>query len=237
LPFRRGELPDQLVEVPGVLAVSKPPAFGREIELIPPLELSRRWQRLLVRFLATDQVATHGYERPAALGPERGDDVGTSRPPIEARNDRTVDFEGIHQRNGVEHEGGWLAVSKRLARQKARRAIAAQVGDDHPVASRSQTRGDVDETVDVVRPPVQQDRGRAAAGTGLGVSDIENAGIDVLERTERAIRGSYSRRRRLRDGAHGLFRTPAPATGFATAWSAWRITSVTACGCETMITW
>src|ERR1700730_14905037 len=32
------------------------------------------------------------------------------------------------------------------------------------------------------------------------------------------------------------FLAPAPATGFATAWSASRITSVTACGCETMIT-
>src|SRR6202022_3033235 len=128
------------------------------------------------------------------------------------------------------------AVSKRLARQKAGRAISAQVGDDHPVAGRRQARGDVDETVDVVRPPVQKNHGWAAAGTGLGVSDVENAGLDVLERTERAIPGPSSRRCGLRDGAHGLFRTPAPATGFATAWSASRITSVTACGCETMIT-
>src|SRR6266550_7873731 len=84
LPFRRGELPDQLVEVPGVLAVSKPPAFGREVELVPPPELSRPWKRLLVRLLAADQVATHGYERPAALWPERCDDVCSSRSPIKA---------------------------------------------------------------------------------------------------------------------------------------------------------
>src|SRR5207245_7974106 len=97
-------------------------------------------------------------------------------------------------------------------------------------------RGDVDETMDVVRPPVQKDHGRAAAGTGIGVSDIENASIDLLKGTECAIPRRSSRRAGLRDGAHGLFRIPAPATGFATAWSASRITSVTACGCETMIT-
>src|ERR1700682_1158167 len=111
LPFRRGELPDQLVEVPGVLAVSKPPAFGREVELVPPLELNRWWQWLLVRLLAADQVATHGYKRPAALWPERGDDVGTSRSPIEAGNDRAVDFQRIHQCSGVEREGRGLGVA------------------------------------------------------------------------------------------------------------------------------
>src|SRR5207245_11143780 len=115
LPFRRGELPDQLVEVPGVLAVSKAPAFGGEVELVPPLELSRGWQRLLVRLLAADQVATHGYERPAALWPERGDDVGTSRSPIKAGNDRTVDFQGIHQCYGIQRQSRWLAVAKRFA--------------------------------------------------------------------------------------------------------------------------
>src|SRR5438445_1542868 len=90
--------------------------------------------------------------------------------------------------------------------------------------------------MDVVRPPVQKDHGRVAAGTGIGVSDIENASIDLLKGTECAIPRRSSRRAGLRDGAHGLFRIPAPATGFATAWSASRITSVTACGCETMIT-
>src|SRR5712691_11861189 len=96
--------------------------------------------------------------------------------------------------------------------------------------------GDVDETMDVVWPPVQKNHGPAVAGAYLGISDVQNAGIDLLKRTERAIPRRSSRRGGLRDGAHGLFRAPAPATGFATAWTASRITSVTAGGWETMIT-
>src|SRR5438105_7822618 len=90
--------------------------------------------------------------------------------------------------------------------------------------------------MDVVRPPVQKNHGPAVARACFGIYDVENAGIDALDGTERAIPGHCSRRGGLRDGAHALFRTPAPATGFATAWSASRITSVTACGCETMTT-
>src|SRR4029077_17615776 len=112
---RRGELPDQFVEVPGVLAVSEPTAFRSEVELVPPLELSRRWQRGLVRLLAADQVATHGDEGPASLWPERGDDVGTSCSPIKAGNDRAVDAQGIHQCRGIKRQGRWLAVTKRFA--------------------------------------------------------------------------------------------------------------------------
>src|SRR5207248_10395684 len=107
-------LPDQLVEVPRVLAVSEPPAFGSEVVLVPPLKLGGRRQRLLVGVLAADQVAAHGYERPASLWPERRDDVCSSRPPIKAGKNRTIDSQRIHQCNGVERQRRWLAVAKRL---------------------------------------------------------------------------------------------------------------------------
>ena len=41
LPFRRGDLPDQLCEVVAVLVVAGLAAFGGEVELVPPLQLRR----------------------------------------------------------------------------------------------------------------------------------------------------------------------------------------------------
>src|SRR5438105_14927097 len=88
--------------------------------------------------------------------------------------------------------------------------------------------------MDVVRPPVQKNHGPAVARACFGIYDVENAGIDALDGTERAIPGHFSRRGGLRDGAHALFRNPAPATGLATAWSDSKNTTVTACGCENL---
>ena len=82
----------------------------------------------------------------------------------------------------------WLAVAERLARKKARRAITAQIRNDHAVARRRQQRRDVDKAVDVVGPAVQQNDRRAIGGAGFGVTDIQHAGIDLLEWGELYIR-------------------------------------------------
>src|ERR1700751_3800821 len=47
LPLRRGELPNQLCEVTGILFVTRAPALGGEVELIPPCEFGLRRQRRL----------------------------------------------------------------------------------------------------------------------------------------------------------------------------------------------
>ena len=75
-----------------------------------------------------------------------------------------------------------LAVAERVARKKARRAIAAQIRDDHPVARRRQQRRDIDIGVNVVGPAVQKNDRGAIGGAGFGVSDIQDAGIDLLQR-------------------------------------------------------
>ena len=84
VPLRRRDLPDELRKVVPVLVVAGAAAFGGEIVLIPPLELRLRRQRHLAGFLAADQVAAHGDQRLAALRPERRDDIGRPRAPIEA---------------------------------------------------------------------------------------------------------------------------------------------------------
>src|SRR5207344_3012011 len=115
----------------------------------------------------------------------------------------------------VECERGLLAVPDGLVRLEARRAVAAQVRDDHPAAGRDQQRGDLLVAVDVVRPAVQQhDRG-SIGGARVDVADVQEAGVDLRDRAER----------RVGCGRHD-----------ATAATASRITSVTAWGCEIMIT-
>ena len=86
-----------------------------------------------------------------------------------------------------------LAVAERVAGKKARRAIAAQIRDDHPVARRRQQRGDIDKAVNVVGPAVQKNDRGTIGGTGFGVSDIEEAGVDLLQRAKRRVRSRLDR--------------------------------------------
>ena len=168
--------------------VAGPAAFGGEIILVPPLELGLRRQRHLAGFLAADQIAAHGDQRLAALRPERRDDVGRPRSPVKTGEDRLLDLERIHQGDDIDRDRRLLAVPERVARKKARRAIAAQIGDDHPVARRRQQRGDIDIAVNVVGPAMQKNDRGTIGRAGLGVSDIQDAGIDLLQRAERRVR-------------------------------------------------
>jgi len=71
--------------------------------------------------------------------------------------------------------------------------MAAEMGHDHPVARRRQQWGDLDEAVDVVRPSVQQEHWRTAWGTRFGVADVEDPGMDLLERSKRRARARLAR--------------------------------------------
>jgi hypothetical protein len=66
--------------------------------------------------------------------------------------------------------------------------MAAQMRDDHPVAGRRQQRGDIDKAVNIVGPAVQKDDNRTIGGAGLGIADIQDAGIDLLQWTEGRVR-------------------------------------------------
>ena len=145
-----------LAKVVPVFLVAGAAALGGEIKLVPPFELGLRRQRHLAGFLAADQIAAHGDHGLAALRPKRRDDVGGPRAPVEAGEDRLLDLERIHQGDDIDSERRRLAVADRFAREKARRAIAAQIGNDHPVAGRRQQRRDIDKAVNVVGPAVQK---------------------------------------------------------------------------------
>src|SRR4029077_14171929 len=64
---------------------------------------------------------------------------------------------------------------------KSRRAIAAQVRDDHPAARRRQQRRDIDIAVNIVGPAVQKNNDGPVGWAGLSVADLQDAGIDLLQ--------------------------------------------------------
>jgi hypothetical protein len=109
-------------------------------------------------------------------------------PPVEAGERRLPDPESIHEGDEVGAKRRRLAVANRFAREKSRRAVAAQIWDDRPVARRREQWGDVDKAVNVIGPAVQQNDRRPVGGAGLGVADVEDAGVDLLQRAERGIR-------------------------------------------------
>ena len=90
-----------------------------------------------------------------------------------------------------------------------RRAVTAQIRNDHPVALRSQKRRDIDITVNVVGPTMQQDHGRAIGGPGLGIAHIEQTGVDLLERRKGRVCPSFDATSRFsfaRSGLGGSYR-------------------------------
>ena len=71
--------------------VAVPPALGREVVLVPPLQLGLGRQRLPAGGLAADQVAADRDQAAAALGPERRQDVGGAGAPVEPGDDGPID--------------------------------------------------------------------------------------------------------------------------------------------------
>src|SRR5260370_24551682 len=97
------------------------------------------------------------------------------RPPRSTLFPYTTLFRSIHQSDDVERDRRLLAIPERSARKKARRAIAAQIRDDHPVARRCQQRGHIDIAVNVVGPAVQKNDCRTTGGSTLPRSRISDA--------------------------------------------------------------
>jgi hypothetical protein len=66
--------------------------------------------------------------------------------------------------------------------------------DDYAVALRGEDWRNFNVVMDVVGPAVQQDHGGAVWRPGLGITDIEHTGVDLLQRGERCVGPSLDRR-------------------------------------------
>jgi hypothetical protein len=194
VPLGRGGVPDEPRELAPVSVIARPAAIGGEVELVPPGEFGRREQGRLAGFLIADQVPADRHDGPAPFGPKGGHDVSRPCPPVESADDRVGDAESVHERDDVDPEDRLLAVPDRGIGEEAGRAVAAQVGNDHPAPGRCQQRGDLGVAVDVVGPPVQQDDRRAIARTGFGVPDAQHARVDLFRHAERTLRVRRHRR-------------------------------------------
>ena len=187
-PLRRGGFPDQLGELAPVFLIAKPPALCGKIKLVPIIELGFRRRRHLVGLLAADQVAAHRHCGLGPLRPKCGDDVDGPCSPVEARKSCLVDLERVHKCDRVRCNSRRLSVAEGLVRKKARPAVAAQIGNKDAIPRRCQQGGHIDKAVNVVGPAVQKDHGRAIGRTGFGIADIQDTGLDLLQRRERCVR-------------------------------------------------
>ena len=124
----------------------------------------------------------------AALRPKRRDDVRSARTPVESGHDRALDLEGVHEGDDVEGQRRLLAVADSLLRQERRRAVAAEIRDEHAVPSSREQRDDLGVAVDVVRPAMQKDNRRAVCRPGIYVADVQNAGVNLPDGAERRVR-------------------------------------------------
>lgn len=76
-------------------------------------------------------------------------------PPAKAGDHGLLNLQGIQQIDRTPGEGGGLAVSHRVGRQKSRGPVTPQVGNDDPMAGGNERRNSVYEAVDVIRPAVK----------------------------------------------------------------------------------
>ena len=192
VPFWRRDLPNQLREVVPVFVITGLAAFCREVILIPPLELGFRRQRYFACFLAADQIAADGNHRLAALGPKRGDDVGGARAPIETADDRLLDARASMRAMMSTASADCWPLRGVSAGQEARCPITAQIWNDDAVARGRQQRRHIEIAVDVVGPAVEKDHGPVRR-PDIGVADRQDAGLDLLQRAEGAVRSGRDR--------------------------------------------
>jgi hypothetical protein len=190
-----------LVKSRRYIVIARPAALRGEVELVPPCELGLRWQRLLVGFRTAEQIAAHGNHGLGALRPEDRQSVGGPSAPIETADDGLVDVQDVHQGDGVGGKCRRLSIANRGIGQETRRPVAAQERDDDAIALVREQRRDIDEAVNVVGPAMQEQHRGTVAGTRLGVSDVQHARIDLLDRAERGVRSRFHDRHGTRSGS------------------------------------
>src|SRR5689334_14621644 len=130
----------------------------------------------------TPEIALISVDLPAPLSPARATTSPCETVRSTSRSASTApNRDRKSTRLNSSHSSISYAVFCLKKKKKARRAIAAQIVDDHPVARRRQQRSNIDIGVDVVRPTVQKNDRPAVGWAGLGVSDVKNHCVDLLE--------------------------------------------------------
>src|SRR2546426_638007 len=134
------------------------------------LRRRRAWRRQTV----LNVLPTYGDERAHALGgQDRRDARGPASPIVSSQGGRAY-TERVHEIEEVLADGSLLGHAWRRGVQEARRPIAAQVRNQHAIASGDEPRRHAVERSHVVGEPVQQDDGKTAGGARGLVADLEH---------------------------------------------------------------
>jgi hypothetical protein len=88
------------------------------MEQLLPREFRARRQRVRDRGLATDQIAAHRDQGPAALRPVKRHQVRSSAAPVESGNDDLLDSERIQEVDSIGGDRRRLGVARRVRREK-----------------------------------------------------------------------------------------------------------------------
>ena len=152
LPLRRSDLPDELRKIVPVFFVARPAAFGGEIILVPPFELGSLAAAASCRLPGCR--SDNRSRTPCALQ-RSGHSAAMmlavrapqSKPAMIAFSILRASINAID----IDSDRRLLAVAECFAGKKSRRAIAAQIRDDHPVAGRRQQRRDIDDSCECRR--------------------------------------------------------------------------------------
>src|SRR5476649_3098004 len=84
------------------------------------------------------------------------------------------------------------------------------MGNDHSIALRCEQWGNVHETMDIVRPTVQEYDDGTVSRTDFRISHIQDTGIDLLNHAERRVATWLDRRNGYRRFRHSGFREGVP---------------------------
>src|SRR5215467_6531756 len=174
LTRRRPLLPQQLAERATILRKAGPSAFGVEVPLIPKrrFDLWRRWTRsredVLNRIARDEDAGAH------AVRMKRRGDLGGAAAPVVTTDRKLRELQRIGEVDHILSDGGLFGHARRLRIAEVRRAVAAQIGHEHPVSRLRQRRRHFVVRVHIVRKSVEEDDGKAAWIAALDVADVED---------------------------------------------------------------
>jgi hypothetical protein len=152
-----------------------------EIVLVPHCCFSLGARRLERSGNVLNVVGIAGDEGDHPFGPKCRDDAACAAAPIEPTDHRLGDPERIEQRQEIASECRLLARAQCVAREKARRTVTAQIGNDHARAGRCKARRSLGKGMRIVRKTMAHHARPAITRPGHHVGHLEASGLDRLE--------------------------------------------------------
>ena len=181
LPVGGPQLPQQPAEDRPVAGQSGMAAFTVEIILVPVAVLRFRILRVQGQRDVLDIVAVACNQPGHPVRPQCRDNAGRPAAPVIAGQDRPLDVQRIYEGQQVVGQGRLLTGSRGFCRQKARLAIAAQIGCEDVTACSGQQGRNRIVGAGIVGKAMQQDHRVSAGLSGFQVCHLQYTCGDMLD--------------------------------------------------------